>query len=201
MGLVATMSALVLGLFVADAKGSFDGQKNALTDMCGRILQLDQYLSRYGPESADAKSALRTLVLRARDEMWNPPSTRVSGWGEALYERVERLSPSNEAQRSLRDQSLSLIREIGRTRWLMVAKQGGTISTPFLVVVVFWITITFVSFGYFAPPNATASVALFLAALSVAGAIFVTLEMDRAFTGIIRVSDGPVRAVLAQLGE
>jgi hypothetical protein len=33
MGLVATMTALVLGLLVASAKSSFDAQKNGLDDI------------------------------------------------------------------------------------------------------------------------------------------------------------------------
>jgi len=64
---------------------------------------------------------------------------------------------------------------------------------------VFWLTITFTSFGLLAPANATVLAVLVLCALSV-GAVFLTLEMDAPFTGLIRVSVEPVRYALTRLG-
>ena len=72
---------------------------------------------------------------------------------------------------------------------------------PFLVLLVFWVTIIFLSFGLFAPPNATVIVTLFLCALSVSGAIFMILELDRPFGGLIHISSVPMRNALAQLGK
>jgi nitric oxide reductase large subunit len=66
---------------------------------------------------------------------------------------------------------------------------------------VFWLTIIFVSFGLFAPPNATVVATLFVCALSVSGAIFLVLEMDRPFSGLIQISDAPLRNALAHLGR
>jgi fluoride ion exporter CrcB/FEX len=37
-GIIGTMAALVLGLLVASAKGSYDTQSNELTDVSSRIL-------------------------------------------------------------------------------------------------------------------------------------------------------------------
>ena len=72
---------------------------------------------------------------------------------------------------------------------------------PLLVVMAFWLTIIFVSFGLFAPPNATVVATLFVCALSVSGAIFLVLEMDRPFSGLIEISDAPLRNALAHLGR
>ncbi len=66
----------------------------------------------------------------------------------------------------------------------------------------FWLTLIFMGFGLFSPPrNATVVAALFLCALSVSGAIFIILEMDDPLTGVVRISDVPMRKALALLGE
>ena len=83
----------------------------------------------------------------------------------------------------------------------MYEQQANSVSKPMLVILVFWLTTIFISFGLFTPRNATASTALFVAALSVSGAIFLILEMYAPFGGLIEISSGPLRAALAQLGR
>jgi len=89
---------------------------------------------------------------------------------------------------------------LGRTRLLLFENAGNSIPLPFLLVLVFWFTIIFASFGLFEPRNATAIAALLDSALSVSGAIFLILELDRSFEGILQVSSAPLRAALARLG-
>jgi len=89
---------------------------------------------------------------------------------------------------------------LGRTRLLLFENAGNSIPLPFLLVLVFWFTIIFASFGLFAPRNATAIAALLVSALSVSGAIFLILELDRSFEGILQVSSAPLNAALARLG-
>lgn len=72
---------------------------------------------------------------------------------------------------------------------------------PFLVLLIFWVTIIFLSFGLFAPPNATVIATLFLCALSVSGAIFMIMELDRPFGGIIQISSAPLRGAIARIGK
>jgi hypothetical protein len=57
------------------------------------------------------------------------------------------------------------------------------------------------SVGLFAPQNATVIVAVMLAAFSVAGAIFLILELDMPFDGVIRISPAPMRNALIHLGH
>ncbi len=66
-----------------------------------------------------------------------------------------------------------------QARWLVAAQ--NSIPLPFLVTLVFWLAILFISFGLFAPRNATAVMVLLLCAVSVSAAIFLFLEMDRPF--------------------
>jgi hypothetical protein len=50
----------------------------------------------------------------------------------------------------------------------MHARRTSAISTPLLVIVVFWLAILFGGFGIDARPNATVSIALLVCAFSVA---------------------------------
>ena len=117
------------------------------------------------------------------------------------HDDVLELSPKDEQQRTVKLQALNIALEIGRARGLMFEQQGISISTPLLVVVVFWLTIIFISFGLYAPPNATVIATLFVCALSVSGAIFLILEMYSPFTGIVQISSTPLRSALALLGR
>src|SRR2546426_11397766 len=62
---------------------------------------------------------------------------------------------------------------------------GGpcAVPTPFLLVLIFWLAIIFISFGLFAPANTTVIVTMFVCALSISGAIFLILELDGVLLG------------------
>jgi nitric oxide reductase large subunit len=78
-------------------------------------------------------------------------------------------------------------------RWLLYEQAERAIHMPLLVVGVSWLAIMFISVGLYAPPNITVIVALMLAAMSVAGAIFLILELDMPLTGSLRISSAPMR--------
>ncbi|MBI3407242.1 MAG: DUF4239 domain-containing protein [Planctomycetes bacterium] len=207
IGLIGTMGALVLGLMVASAKGSYDTQKSELTQMTAKVIVLDRVLTRYGPETKEARAALRDSVARVLARIWPEDSSRGGQFdpraasGEIMFEKIHELSPKNEAQRTLQTQATSVAMDISQTAWLLFQQAGSAISTAFLVVVVFWLTLIFASFGMFAPANTTVLATLLLCALSVAGAIFLILELDRPFDGFIQISSAPMRNTLAQLGH
>lgn len=200
-GLIGTMAALVLGLLVASAKGSYDRQENELTTVCAEVALLDRALAHYGPEAADAREKLRSTVQGAFSQLWTHEAHAPSPAGEDLYGAIESLPAANETQRAIKSSASQIAVGLGRTRWLMHAQSRSSISTPLLVIVVFWLTILFVSFGVYARPNATVHVALFVGALSVAAAIFLILEMDRPFDGLIEISQAPLRDVLSRIGR
>ena len=200
-GLVGTMAALVLGLLVASAKDSYDHQKDELIRICADVSLLDRALANYGPEGAATRQRLRSAVEAGFLQLWKRGPEAPSTEGEALYDAIDRLPVGNEQQRTFKSMAAELAIELGKTRWLMHAQNASAISTPLLVVVVFWLSILFVSFGVYAKPSATGYIALFICALSVAAAVFLILEMDRPFDGLIRISDEPLRGVLNRLGK
>jgi hypothetical protein len=121
--------------------------------------------------------------------------------GEIILDKIQELSPKNDSQRSLQAQALNMAIDLGKMRWLMFEQGGSSISMPLLVMLVFWLTIIFSSFGLFAPRNATVVTTLFLCALAVAAAIFLILEMYAPFQGLIQISSAPLRSALAHLGQ
>ena len=208
MALIGTMSALLLSLLIASAKSSFDAQRGEITQMSADIIQLDRVLGRYGPEANLARTALRRMVIAA-DQSWSQGSSR-SEWLDSaeirvgvasLYEKVEELTPHNDFQRQLQSQALQMGAELGRTRSLLLEQAGSAISLPFLVVMVFWLSVIFTSFGLFSPRNTTVIATLLVCALSVSGAIFLILELDSPFSGLLQISDAPLRSAIAHIGQ
>jgi hypothetical protein len=207
MGLTATMSALVLALLIASAKGSYDAQKNELIQMSANAVLLDRVLAHYGPETKDAREVLRASVNRMIGQIWPSESNGASqsdpntASGEILLDRIQELSPQNEGQRSLQAQAQKMAIDLGQTRWLLIEQRGSSIPMPFLVLLIFWVTIIFLSFGLFAPRNATVIGTLLLCALSVSGAIFMILELDRPFEGLIQISSAPLHNAAFHIGK
>jgi hypothetical protein len=207
MGLVGTMAALVLGLLVASAKGSYDAQSTEITDLAANVVLLDRMLAHYGPETKEARGLLRNTVSLIIDQLWSREPGRdgrvrsPSGSGEQVFDKLQQLSPRDDAQRSLQAQAASLAVGIGKTRWLMYEQNVTGVSIPMLVVLVSWLAMIFASFGLFAPRNATVLVSLFVSAISVSGAIMLILEMYSPYAGLIQISQAPLRAALAHLGQ
>ncbi len=207
MGLVGTMAALVLGLLVASAKGSYDAQSAELTQMSANIAVLDRLLALYGPDSREARTQLRAIATRVLDQLWSRDGTSptssapTSSAGESFYATIQELSPKNDTQRSLQSQALGIGMEIGKTRWLMFEQATTSISLPLLIILVLWLTAIFISFGLFAPFNSTVILSLFVSALAVSGAVFLILEMYSPYEGLIQISKAPLRAAIAHLGQ
>jgi hypothetical protein len=208
MGLLATLTALVLGLLIASAKSSFDAQTADVTEMSAKVVLLDRVLANYGPEAKEVRDLLRGVVALNLDRLWPQERSTTSGppvparfGSEVLYQRIQALSPTNETQRSLQAQATSLAMSLGETRWLMYAQAANSVSKPMLAILVFWLTMIFISFGLSAPRNLTVTSALLVCALSVSGAIFLILELYAPYGGLIAVSSAPLRNALMQLGQ
>jgi hypothetical protein len=207
MGLVATMAALLLGLLVSSAKGSYDTIRGEVIQMSAKAVFLDRVLVTYGPEATEARARYRNLVGDIIQRLWpeeaNQPAdlTPNAQTGNAVYLALQHLSPQDDSQRNLKAQAMSLAAELGQLRSLLDAQSVASISMPMLVVVIFWLFVIFLSFSVLAPPNATATLALLVSTLSVAGAIFLILELDHPFGGLIRISSQPMLNALSQFAN
>jgi hypothetical protein len=207
MGIVATLSALVLGLLIASAKESNNSAKNEITKMVAKIVFTDRLLSLYGPEAAKARISLRIAVERMKERLWpddskqsarlDPPHTAA----EATFKAIETLVPQNDEQKVLKARALENVYDLGQMSWLLYEQVNPSISKLMLFIVISWLAILFFSFGLFAPGNATAIAAMMFASICVAGAIFLLLELDEPFGGLIRISSQSMVNALNYLGQ
>jgi len=178
IGLVATMSALVLGLLVSSAKGSYDTERSEVIQMAAKVAFLERVLTVYGPEAAEARMRFHEAVEEAVRAMWPREASGSAHLaadpktGNAVYAAVQDLSPRDDTQRKLKDQATTLATELGQLRSLLVAQSAPSVSTPMLIILVSWLMVIFLGFTALAPPNPTAAVALTISAFAVSGATF-----------------------------
>lgn len=207
IALVATTTALLLGLVTAAAKSSFDSVDVTIKHIAADVLSVDRLLARYGRETTELRATLHDALTRRVELTWAEGSDPLRldpadiQEAELLAADVRRLSPRTDEQRWLRDHAMELSESLLESRWRTFSNSGSSIPLPFLVVLLFWLTIIFLSFGLFAPRNPTVIAVLFLCALSIAGAIFLILEMDEPFQGMIRVSPDPLWYALENMNK
>ncbi len=209
MGSVATMAALVLGLLVASTKSAYDAEKAEVVQMAAKAIWLDRLLVNYGPEAAECrtlvKSALHSAVLRIwpdaqlqkHHQLLDPGQV----WSRDLPLAIQKLTPRDDAQSNFKSQAASAAADLGQMRWLLLEQTESSISTPLLVIMVFWMALTYASIGLFAPPNVTAVTSQLLAALAVAGALFLILELDSPFSGLVRIFSDPMINALQEISK
>lgn len=207
MALVATTVALVLGLLIASAKGFYDTGNTEMTQLAADAVLLDRILAHYGSETQETRADLRNSVARLVDSV-GPESVSARNRfdpkaeeQDALYVKIQQLSPGNGNQKRLQAQALEFATQIGHTRWLMFEQKTTPMPTLLLGMLVFWLTTLFTSFGMFVRPNIVVVSSLLVSALALTGAVFLILEMYHPYSGLIQVSDAPLRAALAQLGK
>ena len=210
IGTIATMAALVLGLLISVAKGTFDTMDSELMHAASKIILLDRTMARYGPETREARDILRRAVITTIERTW--PAERnaiaVEKVGqrkigvEDVEEKLRQLSPRNSDQRWLQSRAIQISGEISEARWLLIEQVGhGSLPIPFLGLLICWLVIIFTGFGLFTSRNTTVIVVLFVCALSATSSLFLILELDQPYGGLIKVSSAPLLNALAHLGQ
>jgi hypothetical protein len=205
VGLTATMAALVLGLLIAAAKGSFDTQTGQVRQITADLILLDNILALYGPDARPVREQIRRTVGPFADRVWREKALasrgpfETDGTEEQVYLEIQKLSPQDNLQRSLRSRAVQVSNELAQTRFLLFTESENPIPTPFLAVLALWLVIIFASFSLFSPLNVTVITFLFLFALSAACAIFLILHLSRPFTGLMMISSTPLRSALPPL--
>ncbi len=207
--MIATLAALVVGLLIASAKSSFDSKSSELTRAASRYVLLDRTMAEYGPETRETRHLLRNILVMRLEHIWPEegagrlrPEAVTQGTGiEAVQRAILNLTPQGDAQRWLKSRALQLTSDIAEVRWTAAEQIGSSIQWPFVTIMIFWFAGIFASFGLFAPANGSVITALFVCALSLAGAVYLIVEMDQPYGGLIKLSSSPVITALGQLGQ
>ena len=166
-------------------------------------------LADYGPETKATREQLRRTVAASIETIW--PEEKTGALGMTDYERTNgmevvqmtlfKVTPTTDAQHQLLATAQQIISELREARWLLIEQAHNIIPKPFLVMLLFWLTMLHLSFGLLAPRNGTTITVLLISALSVSGAIFTVLEMTHPLQGMIKVSSAPMRKALEHLGQ
>jgi Protein of unknown function (DUF4239) len=211
IGLVGSMTALVLGLVTASAKSSYDEVDAAVKQTAVNLLSLDRLLARFGSDARELRTGLKSSIEGRVDAIW--PEGAVAGGRadgrlnvpsqlqEQFADRIAALTPDNDAHRALQSRAVEMAERLLEQRWLAVSQSQAPVPTAFLVILVFWLTVAFASYGLYAPVNGTTTAALFLGSVSVAAAIFLVLELGTPFEGEVKVSGEPLRRATALMAQ
>ncbi|HLF97910.1 MAG TPA: hypothetical protein VI457_12280 [Methylococcaceae bacterium] len=208
-GMIATLAALVLGLLVSSAKGSFETMSAGIVQGGAKIVLLDRVLAQYGAESGPIREQLRHNLTAGIEMFWSerqPDGSGMAAWEsvkglEQIQEKLRALSPHSDAQRTLLVQAQQIAGELLLARWLFIEQTQSTFPLSFLAILLFWLSLLYVSFGLLSPRNATVIAVLFLGAVSLATAVFLILEMSRPLDGVIKISGAPMQKALEHLGQ
>jgi hypothetical protein len=138
MALIATLSALVLGLLIATAKGTFDTESSAVKQISVNVILLDRILANYGAETQEARDLLRRSVSLTMDRIWPEDNSRPVNLapGEArrethvLYDKVAELSPKNDAESSLKARALQITFDLARARYQLFVRMIPRFHCP-----------------------------------------------------------------------
>ena len=204
-GLIGTIAALVLGLLIASAKSSYDARDTQIKQITANLILLDGLLEHYGPDAKILRVALRNAVPPLIDRIWNEHNNGKSepfvatAEAQTFVDKIQELKPDSEPKRALQARTLSAAADLGQARLSLFAQAHGSIPMPFLAILIFWLTMIFASFGLFVRANPTVIITFFVGTLSVAGAIFLILEMDQPLAGLLQISSEPLRHSLARL--
>jgi hypothetical protein len=206
--LTATIAALVLGLLIASANSTYRTQAGQAQQLTANVVLLDTMLAQYGQETNLARSLLRRGVTSMADRIWCADCAassavapfEASAASLSMYDEILKLSPNNDTQRSMKAAAIGIAQDLARTRLLLYTEAGMTIPMPFLVVLTSWLAIIFASFSLFADNNATTVAALGIFALAASASVFLILELNQPFTGLMMISSAPLRGALAALG-
>ncbi|MGA9855127.1 MAG: hypothetical protein WBR29_07620 [Gammaproteobacteria bacterium] len=207
--MMATLSALVLGLLISSTKGTYDMVSSEVTRGAATVIQLDRALAAYGPETRDIRIQIQRSVAAVIADIWPEQKTAVPGMTqferansiELVQARLRALAPVNDAQRQLLTQAEQLSDDLLQFRWLLIEQLQNSLPIPLLVMLVFWLTMLHLSFGLQAPRNLTVMAVLLVTVLSVSSAIFIILELNHPLTGMIKVSNAPLLKALEYLGQ
>ena len=208
-GIVATMSALILGLLISSSKNSFDAVNSSIARDGAKVIELDYLLAGYGPETMPLRKKIKQTITARVQKLWPAKSGTDMSMDEMdkstalldLQRDIAEYSPRTPAQKSIIDRAQIISSELWQSRLLLIEQQQEPVPVVFVTLLVFWLTLLFLCIGLFAPRNLTVFSILTICALAISSAIFLILEMSHPLQGFIKVSNAPVLKALELMGR
>jgi hypothetical protein len=204
--LIGTMAAVVLALLFASTRTSFEVTNSSVGRMTTSIIELDHMLQEYGPEGRGLRMALRHDVGSIAASIWqDDPSVphQVDDGGEGgqvtILTKLRQLTPANPLQAALQVRALSVSGDLEQIRLSLLAQPTDSLSKPFVIVLVLWLCFIFLSFSMSAKANTTLVIILVICAFSASSAIYLILELEQPFDGLMQIPNTAFRNALPPL--
>ena len=218
VSILVTLTALVLGLVLTNVKASFDTFDSRLRAFAGDLSNLDIHLQEYGDEAKPIRTMLREYVAAAIADSWRnePPPSGVyprfspSGGVERrelgsllvkMDTAIHRLDPPDHFHQRLTQSLSDQMDEALAARRRLIETAHNTITWPLMAAICAWLAVVFGVFGLLAPRNAVVHLTIVICALCVASAIFLIVDFNSPFYGLLHVSSDAMRDTLSQIDQ
>ena len=220
-GMLVTFAALMLSLLTASAKTSFDTVTDDFHAFASDLIQLDTTLRSYGAEGDTARALLRSYTAAATASTWPhepaPPGDyypkdidpkdardglddlRLDQLLDEAGRDIRRLDALDPYHQALRNEGLEQFDRAMSAHWKLIEEAHSSISKPFFLTLAFWLFVIFLSFGLIAPHNALALVTIGLGTVLLASVIYIIVDFDTLFRGLIIVPSQPMRDAVSHM--
>lgn len=218
ISLLVTFTSIVLGLLTGAVTTQFQQASRNDGLFAGQLVQVDQCLRDYGPETAQMRQQFRGYVAAVLTSTWpdEPPPEDIShpdvskdpvlGEGMSLTAllntvrtELRELSPKNAVQERVLTDCAAEYSSFLKSRWDIIEESTSSISPPFYGVLSIWLVILFASFGLIARPNPVSGIIVALSALSIAVAVGVISDLDQPYGGLFSIPSTATRNALADM--
>jgi hypothetical protein len=211
LGMLSMLTSVVLGFVTAEAKNSFDDASKIVADTAVRLVSIDRVLADFGTESAGIRSKIKqaakdwitSINSNAGDRSADLDLQMVQRGDELenLHDEIKALKPSSDALAKDQARAIDLAAGILHDRWVLATDRAASTPSIFLFVVLAWLSLEFFIFGLFASRNVLVAGTTFFAALTVASAIFLVLDLEGPMSGPMRVSTKALERAVAIMGH
>jgi hypothetical protein len=218
ISLLVTFTSIVLGLLTGAVTTQFQQASRNDGGFAGQLVQVDQCLRDYGPETAHMRQQFRGYVAAVLTSTWpDEPAPKdishpdvskdpVLGEGVSLTAllntvrtELRELSPKNAVQERVLTDCTAEYSSFLKSRWDIIEESTSSISPPFYGVLSIWLVILFASFGLIARPNPVSGIIVALSALSIAVAVGVIADLDQPYGGLFSIPSTATRNALADM--
>jgi hypothetical protein len=197
------MASLVIGLMLNTAKNTFESVDKNVHAYATELILFDRTMKHYGPETAEARRSLLAYTEQAAARMGQSDAVLSSRSAESLLrgagDIIRALKPADDDHVYLRQQLEHRFGKIYEMRWALVEQSEGSLPAALIVMVILWLVLIFASYGFRAPHNIVVGTSFVVSSILVAGAIYLILDMDVPFEGMIQVSPAPLQRAVAEL--
>jgi hypothetical protein len=207
VGLAILLLALVLGLLILMSYRLYTGQNGDSQSLGPLVLKLDSILDQYGADASRGRELLRASLMRARDRFWGRAGRAgsVAPYAQARADLQDMtsffatLEPTTDRQKQIIAEAMPIFMQIVETTLLMTRRLANRTPKLLTFMIIGWATLLFFCCGLLGAFNGLGLAVLALGSIAVSGAIFLILEFNQPYSGLIRISPVGVDNLIAAL--